>query len=92
MPDLKPDGIIILALIFWAHARRLPLRSPALRRYISLVSTLSVHPMVAKELMIHPQAAPQYTADNFHYALSSSQESACSVEPGSAEDVSKIVS
>ena len=38
------------------------------------------------------QAAPEYTLDISHVATSSSQESACSVEPGSADDVSKIVS
>src|SRR5947209_7118717 len=34
---------------------------------------------------------PQYTSDVLHYFSSSSQKSTCSVEPGSAEDVSKIV-
>jgi hypothetical protein len=38
------------------------------------------------------QAAPEYLLDISHAASSSSQASACSVEPGSAEDVSKIVS
>jgi hypothetical protein len=33
-----------------------------------------------------------YLSDNFHYSLASSQQSACSVEPGTAEDVSEIVS
>ena len=37
------------------------------------------------------QASTQYLSDISHYSLSSSQESACSVEPGTAEDVSKIV-
>jgi hypothetical protein len=43
-------------------------------------------------MLIINQAAPQYTSDISHFALSSIQESACSVEPGSVEDVSKIVS
>lgn len=34
---------------------------------------------------------PQYVSDVSHYFSSSSQVSTCSVEPGSAEDVSKIV-
>ena len=38
------------------------------------------------------QAAPEYSLDISHAASSSSQASTCSVEPGSAEDVSKIVS
>ncbi|KAH9048465.1 FAD-binding domain-containing protein [Lactarius hengduanensis] len=33
----------------------------------------------------------QYLSDIFHFAPSSTQESACSVEPGTAEDVSKIL-
>ena len=37
------------------------------------------------------QAAPQYLSDISHYSLSSSEVSACSVEPGSVEDVSEIV-
>jgi hypothetical protein len=38
------------------------------------------------------QAALEYLLDISHAASSSSQASTCSVEPGSAEDVSKIVS
>jgi hypothetical protein len=37
------------------------------------------------------QAAPEYLFDISHAASSSSEASACSVEPGSPEDVSKIV-
>jgi hypothetical protein len=37
------------------------------------------------------QAAPEYLFDISHAASSSTEKSACSVEPGSAEDVSKIV-
>ncbi|KAH9177798.1 FAD-binding domain-containing protein [Lactarius sanguifluus] len=33
----------------------------------------------------------QYLSDIFHFTPSSTQESACSVEPGTAEDVSKIL-
>ena len=38
------------------------------------------------------QAAPEYSSDIYHASNLSSQLSACSVEPGSAEDVGKIVS
>jgi len=38
------------------------------------------------------QATPEYSFDLSHAVSSSSQASACSVEPDSAEDVSKIVS
>ena len=37
------------------------------------------------------QATPEYLFDIFHFSSSSSEASACTVEPGSAEDVSKIV-
>jgi hypothetical protein len=42
--------------------------------------------------LICVQAAPEYSSDIYHASNSSSQASACSVEPGSARDVSKIVS
>ena len=38
------------------------------------------------------QDSSSYDYDNYHYASSSSQPSECSVEPGSVEDVSTIVS
>jgi hypothetical protein len=38
------------------------------------------------------QASPEYLIDMSHPSPASSQASTCSVEPGSAEDVSKIVS
>ena len=42
--------------------------------------------------VIGNQAAPEYSFDTLHTYSSSSEASACSVEPGSADDVSKIVS
>ena len=42
--------------------------------------------------LIGVQAAPEYSSDNYHASNASSEVSACSVEPGSAGDVSKIVS
>ena len=38
------------------------------------------------------QATPEYVLDLSHASASSSQSSVCSVEPGSTDDVSKIVS
>jgi FAD/FMN-containing dehydrogenase len=38
------------------------------------------------------QASPEYLIDMSHASAASSQASTCSVEPGSAEDVSNIVS
>jgi hypothetical protein len=42
--------------------------------------------------LISVQATPEYSSDIHHASNSSSQVSACSVEPGSPGDVSKIVS
>jgi hypothetical protein len=42
--------------------------------------------------LISVKAAPEYSSDIYHASNASSQASACSVEPGSARDVSKIVS
>ena len=39
----------------------------------------------------HDQASPEYSYDISHASISSTQASACSVEPGSAEDLGKIV-
>lgn len=36
--------------------------------------------------------SPEYLEGNSHYSVSSSQTSVCSVEPGTAADVAKIVS
>ena len=43
-------------------------------------------------ILMPDQATPEYFLDISHAASTSSQASTCSVEPGSAEDVSKIVS
>src|ERR1700743_47019 len=62
---------------------------PVLHKYLSLVSA-SFSYLGYSDLMGN-QAAPEYLFDISHPASSSTEASACSVEPGSAEDVSKIV-
>jgi hypothetical protein len=42
--------------------------------------------------LISVQASTEYSSDIYHASNSSSEISACSIEPGSAGDVSKIVS
>ena len=42
-------------------------------------------------LMFIP-GSKSYNNDTLHWAITSSQQSACSVEPGTAKDVGKIVS
>ena len=51
---------------------------------------LSSCPSIGTRLK-YKEDSTQYIADNEHAALSSTQASACSVEPGSAADVSLIV-
>ncbi|KAI0289873.1 FAD-binding domain-containing protein [Multifurca ochricompacta] len=45
---------------------------------------------VSNASQVFPPSAPQYTFDNQHEFFSATQASACSVEPGSVEDVSVI--
>jgi hypothetical protein len=72
------------------HAIRLQQPSPVLHKYFSPVRAPCIICHVAK--LINFQASPEYSSDLHHASNLSSQVSACSVEPGSAEDVSKIVS
>ena len=57
-------------------------------KYIFLVC----HSLLWQFILMCDQATPEYLLDISHAASSSSQPSTCSVEPGSAEDVSMIVS
>jgi hypothetical protein len=50
------------------------------------------HSIYDSFILTGDQAVPEYFLDISHAISSSSQASICSVEPGSAEDVSKIVS
>ena len=60
-------------------------------KYFSSVST--PHPVVVStvEQADSWKAATEYVSNNKHAYLSSSEVSACSVEPGSAHDVGQIV-
>ncbi len=49
-------------------------------------------PSYRKLIAVAVQVAPEYLSDIYHASNSSSEVSTCSVEPGSAADVSKIVS
>ena len=72
------------------HAIRLQQPSPVLHKYFSPVRAPCIICHVAK--LINFQASSEYSSDLYHASNLSSQVSAWSVEPGSAEDVSKIVS
>jgi len=88
MPCLKLEGVIRSS---WTPVRNLRKISPALHRYFSHVrNSFESFTRDPLKLIPHP-STPQYTSDVSHYSLSSIQDSACSVEPGSVEDVSKIV-
>ncbi|KAK0460443.1 FAD dependent oxidoreductase [Desarmillaria tabescens] len=65
---------------------------------LSLLGTalgLDICPRIASKVSsatdVYYPGSSSYVADNAHYAISSSQESLCSVEPGSAEDLGIIL-
>jgi hypothetical protein len=60
------------------------------RKYFSLVST-GHRALPIVERTDPWKAAAEYVSDNEHAFVSSSQPSACSVEPGSVQDVGLIV-
>ncbi|KAI0266243.1 FAD dependent oxidoreductase [Gloeopeniophorella convolvens] len=62
-------------------------RAPA--DYLATCHVISA--AISKKSQVFFPPAPQYIADNAHYATSSSDSSACSVEPGTPEDVSVIL-
>lgn len=43
-------------------------------------------------MCVFETGSAEYTADNYHWALSSTTNSTCTVQPATAEDVGKIVS
>ena len=60
-------------------------------KYFSPVSTPHRVVVSTVERAASWKAATEYVSDNEHAYVSSSEASACSVEPGSAHDVGKIV-
>jgi len=60
--------------------------------FTSISSTYVHHIWFTVRKLISGQAAPEYLLDIHHASNASFEVSACSVEPGSAGDVSKIVS
>jgi hypothetical protein len=60
--------------------------------FTSISSPYVRHVSFTIRKLISVQAAPEYLLDIHHSSNASSEVSACSVEPGSAGDVSKIVS
>jgi hypothetical protein len=70
-------------------AVRLQKVSLALHKSFTLVSATLSH--LHNSNMTGYQASSEYISDISHAASSSTQKSACSVEPGTVEDVSKIV-
>jgi hypothetical protein len=60
--------------------------------FTSISSMYVRHVWFTVRKLISGQAAPEYLLDIHHASNANSEASACSVEPGSAGDVSKIVS
>ena len=61
------------------------------RKHFSLVSSLIILWVPTVEGANPWKATTEYVSDNEHAFVSSSEVSACSVEPGTAQDVSLIV-
>ena len=89
MAGQKPR-IVTIPLTSFLPAIGLQPPSPMFHKYFSLVSASFSDSLIRSQL-IGDQAASEYLFDISHASSASSEESACSVEPGSAEDVSKIV-
>jgi len=79
--------VFFLSLV--SHARLDAQHNRAHSDFLGTCHKIATEISSASQVYFPP--APQYTSDISHSALSSIQESACSVEPGSAEDVSKIL-
>jgi len=88
MPDKSPPRVT-LPLTSCVPVTVLQQLSLTLHRSSSLVCTTFLRFSCFN--LMSDQATPQYLSDISHAAPSSSENSTCSVEPGSAEDVSKIV-
>ncbi|KAK0224251.1 hypothetical protein IW262DRAFT_882938 [Armillaria fumosa] len=58
---------------------------------LGLNACQSIADAVSSATDVYYPGSSSYVADNEHYATSSSQNSSCSVEPGSAEDVGTIL-
>src|SRR6266849_2644057 len=89
MVGQKPSRSIISQTFYVPVIRS---RKPSLAHHksFSLVSVASPH--LWRFSLMDDQASPEYSIDISHPPAASSQASTCSVEPGSAEDVGKIVS
>ena len=85
----KPQGITI-PLTSCILVIRLQQLSPAFHKYSTHVSASFSHFRYCH--LMDSQAATEYLLDIEHAYTSSTEDSACSVEPGSAEDVGEIVS
>jgi FAD/FMN-containing dehydrogenase len=81
---LSTTIFVVASLVSFSHASVF-MASEYLYTCGTIASSISISSQV-----FYPNST-QYIADNEHAVLSSSQASACSVEPGSVEDVSEIL-
>ncbi|KZT68325.1 FAD-binding domain-containing protein [Daedalea quercina L-15889] len=59
--------------------------------FIYEVACDAIADVISSESDVYYPETQEYTSDNFHWALSSTTNSTCTVEPGTAEDVSKVL-
>ncbi|KAI0271877.1 hypothetical protein BGY98DRAFT_922663 [Russula aff. rugulosa BPL654] len=76
-----------LALLSYGHSKTLG--KHARSDFSNTCNTIAAAVSGASQVFFPP--SPEYSFDISHASISSTQVSACSVEPGSAEDVGKIV-
>ncbi|TFY74702.1 hypothetical protein EWM64_g9309, partial [Hericium alpestre] len=81
-----------ILLSFVGAASSLPSELSARAPDVSFSSVCAnISQAISSQSNVYQPLSFQYAADVAHWASSSSDEAACSVEPGSAEDVSKIL-
>ncbi|KAN0139410.1 FAD-binding domain containing protein [Lactarius tabidus] len=80
--------VVMLSLASFSHASILTV-TPSNQSYQS--TCLSIASAISNSSQVFYPNSTQYIADNEHASISSTQESACSVEPGSAADVGTIL-
>lgn len=99
MLTLKPIGFTVLACLYAATVQSLAIESEILgSNSTSATRVASVCKQIARTVsrasaVFYPKLGfdANYKLDIQHWATTSTQESVCSVEPGSAADVAKII-
>jgi hypothetical protein len=82
----------LVALVVTAAAQSVTGAALVHRSSVASAACAQIQASVSSASSVAYPLTLQYTADNAHYAASSSDTSVCTVEPGSIADVSTVVS